>query len=47
VAGMDSSDGLADAIFQICRASSVGAVLERTQIPLPNAFENWLLQNKP
>jgi len=27
VAGMDSSDGLADAVAQICRASGVGAVL--------------------
>ncbi|APB33074.1 thiamine monophosphate kinase [Gloeomargarita lithophora Alchichica-D10] len=27
VAGMDSSDGLADALWQICRASGVGAVL--------------------
>jgi len=42
VAGMDSSDGLADAILQICRASGVGAVLERQQIPLPVAFEHWL-----
>lgn len=35
VAGMDSSDGLADAVIQICRLSQVGAVVERTQIPLP------------
>jgi thiamine-monophosphate kinase len=35
MAGMDSSDGLADAVLQICRASGVGAVLERTKIPLP------------
>jgi thiamine-monophosphate kinase len=35
VAGMDSSDGLADAVLQICRASGVGAVIERTKIPLP------------
>jgi thiamine-monophosphate kinase len=32
IAGMDSSDGLADAIIQICRCSGVGAVIER--IPL-------------
>lgn len=37
IAGMDSSDGLADAVLQICRASSVGAVLERTKLPLPPA----------
>ena len=42
VAGMDSSDGLADAIIQICRASGVGAVLERRQISLPAAFDHWL-----
>jgi thiamine-monophosphate kinase len=27
-AGMDSSDGLADAVLQICRSSQVGAILE-------------------
>jgi thiamine-monophosphate kinase len=42
VAGMDSSDGLADAVLQICRASGVGAVLESAQIPLPRAFDHWL-----
>ncbi len=35
VAGMDSSDGLADAVLQLCRASDVGARIERTWIPLP------------
>ncbi|MEN9215862.1 MAG: thiamine-phosphate kinase [Gloeomargarita sp. HHBFW_bins_162] len=29
ISGMDSSDGLADAVWQICRASGVGAVLSR------------------
>jgi thiamine-monophosphate kinase len=42
ISGMDSSDGLADAVVQICRASGVGAVVERNQIPLPKAFDNWL-----
>ncbi|MEH2336338.1 thiamine-phosphate kinase [Nostoc sp.] len=42
IAGMDSSDGLADAIIQICRASGVGAVLERRQISFPAAFDHWL-----
>ncbi|MBD2450859.1 thiamine-phosphate kinase [Nostoc sp. FACHB-152] len=42
VAGMDSSDGLADAVLQICRASGVGAVLERHKIPVPASFEHWL-----
>ncbi|MEH2326090.1 MAG: thiamine-phosphate kinase [Nostoc sp.] len=44
IAGMDSSDGLADAIIQICRASGVGAVLERRQISIPAAFGHWLTQ---
>lgn len=39
IAGMDSSDGLADAVLQICRASGVGAILQRTQIPLPPVLQ--------
>jgi thiamine-monophosphate kinase len=39
VAGMDSSDGLADAVIQICRFSGVGACLERNSIPIPSALE--------
>ncbi|MEH2351797.1 thiamine-phosphate kinase [Nostoc sp.] len=42
IAGMDSSDGLADAMIQICRASGVGAVLEHRQIPVPKTFNHWL-----
>jgi thiamine-monophosphate kinase len=42
ISGMDSSDGLADAVLQICRASRVGAILEQSKIPLPSAFHNWL-----
>lgn len=42
VAGMDSSDGLADAVLQICRASGVGAVLERDRLPLPPALQQGL-----
>jgi len=38
VAGMDSSDGLADAILQLCRASGVGAKLDRTSIPVSPAM---------
>ena len=34
VAGMDSSDGLADAIVQICQASKVGATLDRSTMPI-------------
>lgn len=42
VAGMDSSDGLADAVLQICRASQVGAVLDRDALPIPTCFQGWL-----
>lgn len=42
LAGMDSSDGLADAILQICNFSKVGAKIERSQLPTPPAFLNWL-----
>ncbi|RUT06626.1 thiamine-monophosphate kinase [Dulcicalothrix desertica PCC 7102] len=42
ISGMDSSDGLADAVLQICRASNVGAVLEWQKIPVPKVFKNWL-----
>jgi thiamine-monophosphate kinase len=38
VAGMDSSDGLADAVLQICRASGVGAVLDYDRLPMPPCF---------
>ena len=34
ISGMDSSDGLADAIVQICECSHVGAVLTRSTIPI-------------
>lgn len=33
IAGMDSSDGLADALEQICRASGVGAQIHLSKIP--------------
>lgn len=42
VAGMDSSDGLADAVLQICRASGVGAILDRETLPMPACFSHWL-----
>lgn len=42
VAGMDSSDGLADAIIQICRASGVGAQIQSHQIPIPPALKQLL-----
>lgn len=42
VAGMDSSDGLADAIVQICRCSQVGAKVERNSIPLMSALRQFV-----
>jgi thiamine-monophosphate kinase len=44
VAGMDSSDGLADAICQICRASGVGARLWQDHLPVPAALSAWVGQ---
>ena len=34
IAGMDSSDGLADAISQICRFSGVGAIIDGDNLPI-------------
>ncbi|AFZ44129.1 thiamine-phosphate kinase [Halothece sp. PCC 7418] len=42
VAGMDSSDGLADAILQICRASGVGAKVDLDLLPIPPALSQWV-----
>lgn len=50
-AGMDSSDGLADAVVQICKLSGVGAQIERNWVPIPPALNqlmssqalNWAL----
>jgi thiamine-monophosphate kinase len=42
ICGMDSSDGLADAILQVCDSSKVGAVIEASQIPLHQATIGWL-----
>jgi thiamine-monophosphate kinase len=39
VSGMDSSDGLADAIAQICRASNVGAKIFWDKLPVPEVVE--------
>lgn len=41
IAGMDSSDGLADAICQICRASGVGARVMQDAIPIHPALAPW------
>ncbi|MBD2137671.1 thiamine-phosphate kinase [Anabaena sp. FACHB-1237] len=42
ISGMDSSDGLADAVLQICRASGVGANIQYEQIPIPEVFNHLL-----
>lgn len=39
--GMDSSDGLADSVLQICGCSGVGARLEVTQLPFSPALWRW------
>ena len=40
IAAMDTSDGLADAIIQICTQSHVGATLFSSQLPLPSDLSN-------
>ena len=35
IAGMDSSDGLADTVMQICEQSQVGATIDLSQIKMP------------
>jgi len=42
IAGMDSSDGLANAVLWLCQASGVGAKLMRSRLPLPPALTPWL-----
>ena len=46
VSGMDSSDGLADAILQVCDSSQVGAIIEATEISLDKALKNWLTKEQ-
>lgn len=46
VAGMDSSDGLADAVLQICRASRVGAIMEIERLPIPEAIARFIPSTK-
>lgn len=42
IAGMDSSDGLADAVLQICHCSGVGAEIEKNLIPIPENLAQWV-----
>lgn len=46
VAGMDSSDGLANAVMQLCRASGVGAKLVRAKLPIPSGLSQRIGQAK-
>ncbi|MBE9174422.1 thiamine-phosphate kinase [Synechocystis salina LEGE 06155] len=39
---MDSSDGLADAVLQICRASRVGAEIWAEKLPIPQGITDWV-----
>lgn len=41
-AGMDSSDGLADAVIQVCRESQVGAILKAEAIPIAPELQSWV-----
>lgn len=41
LAGMDSSDGLANAVLHLCKASGVGAKLWRSRLPLPPKLSAW------
>ena len=41
IAGMDSSDGLADVIVQICRASGVGAIIDSGNILIDPAIAQF------
>ncbi|MGA7954453.1 MAG: thiamine-phosphate kinase [Gloeobacterales cyanobacterium] len=34
IGGMDTSDGLADAVLQVCRASGVGALIDHQSVPI-------------
>lgn len=42
LAGMDSSDGLANAVLHLCQASGVGARLVRSHLPIPPTLTPWV-----
>jgi len=46
IAGMDSSDGLADAVMQICQKSGVGARLDRSSIIIEKAMIEMVGEEK-
>lgn len=45
-AGMDSSDGLADAVLQICEMSQVGAIIHQSSIPISPALSRYQSSEK-
>ncbi|NJN73134.1 MAG: thiamine-phosphate kinase [Limnothrix sp. RL_2_0] len=45
-AGMDSSDGLADAVLQICEMSHGGAIIHESQIPISPALSRYQSSEK-
>ncbi|MGD1862179.1 MAG: thiamine-phosphate kinase [Leptolyngbyaceae cyanobacterium] len=42
IAGMDSSDGLANAVLWLCQASGLGARLQRSRLPIAPALTRWM-----
>lgn len=46
VTGMDSSDGLADAVWQIASASGTGAAIESAKVPILPALLDWVAPAK-
>lgn len=46
VSGMDSSDGLADAVLQIASASGTGAAIESAKVPFLPALLDWVSPDK-
>lgn len=46
ITAMDSSDGLADAVVQICQLSGVGAKIERSAIPLSLPLQGFVSPEK-
>ncbi|MEM9771052.1 MAG: thiamine-phosphate kinase, partial [Cyanobacteria bacterium P01_D01_bin.73] len=46
IAGMDSSDGLADAVLQMARSSGCGVELWGDRLPTPAGLSDWVGQDK-
>ncbi|MEM8545342.1 MAG: thiamine-phosphate kinase [Cyanobacteria bacterium P01_H01_bin.119] len=47
IAAMDSSDGLADAVVQLCQMSGTGATLQRSRLPIPEELHRWRPDQSP